>query len=450
MSDFASGNDFAVSIPARVAVSRPRRHEHSMTVLREVVREAVHGIARNRLRAGLSMLGISWGIVSVVVLMAYGTGFQSAIAAGFKGAFSNGVVVAWPGQTSLQAGGERAGRRVRLTVSDVDAVKATPMVLYASPEVVDRLAISHGDKLVTQPVRGVNVEYGLMRNERPAPGWGRWLNGEDVAQHRRVAFIGGEVQRKLFGARYSMGQSIRIAGVPFEVVGVLDDKVQMSAYFAPDRYCVFIPYTTFSQIGDAKYLDTLVFQTVDPLQQEKALRNVRETFGRIHRFSPSDERAVNLMDSLEITRSVGGITTGLRVILTFIGVLTLAIGGVGIMNIMFVSVTERTREIGIRKALGARRREILLQFLLEGLVITFLGGLAGTVVSWGLVWLASPRPFLAELLDDLSRVTDIHLVLSAELLVTSTLILMVVGVVAGFLPALRASRLDPIESLRYE
>jgi putative ABC transport system permease protein len=450
MSEILTSGSYAGS--AAGAAARKGRHARSVvpTILREVVREALYGLARNRLRAGLSMLGISWGIVSVVMLMAYGNGFQAAIAAGFRGAFGDGVVVAWPGQTSMQAGGERAGKRVRLTLTDVEAIQATPMVLHASPEFVDRLAVTHGDKLVTQPVRGVNVAYGSMRNERPAPGWGRWINDEDVAQHRRVAFIGGEVQRKLFGARYSIGQTIRIDGVPFEVVGVLDDKVQMSAYFAPDRYCVFIPYTTFSQIGEAKYLATLVFQTVDPMQQDRALRNVRETLGRQHRYTPSDERAVNLMDSMEITRSVGGITSGLKLVLTFIGVLTLAIGGVGIMNIMFVSVTERTREIGIRKAMGARRREILLQFLLEGLVITFLGGAVGVAVSAALVWVVSPRPFLAELLDDLSRVTDIHLLLSAELLATSALILISVGLVAGFLPALRASRMDPIESLRYE
>jgi putative ABC transport system permease protein len=417
-------------------------------LLKEVFVQAAYAVRDHRFRAGLTMLGIAWGIVTVVVLMAYGQGFRRALVVGFRNAFSDGVARVWNGQTSMQAGGERAGRRIFLKEDDVEAVKELGTVKYASPEYLESMPMSYGTRQTTAGVRGVTPEYGLMRAETPGPG--RFLNAEDVEKRRRVVFLGNDVARRLFSNMPAVGETIRIGGLSFEVIGVLAQKAQLSSYFYPDSMSVFVPYTTVKQLFNQDYIDVMVYQAITPGQQDVALKQVRELLAARHRFDPRDERATPVDTSAEIMQIVDGMAGGLMVVLVFIGTLTLMIGGVGVMNIMLVSVQERTREIGVRKAVGAKRRQILMQFLLEGLAITAMGGAAGILLSYVLVTSIGILPFIGELIGDTSRSTDIHLWLSPRILFVATGVLGLTGILSGLVPAIRAARMDPIEALRYE
>ena len=417
-------------------------------IIKEVFVQAIKALVGHRVRAAMTMTGIAWGIVAVVLLMAYGNGFHTAIETGFRRAFSNGTVVIWNGQTSMQAGGERAGRRIRLKEEDVEPLRQLGTIKHVSPEYVESLPLAYGIKQTTSNVRGVAPEYAEMRSEIAE--FGRFINAEDTEKQRRVVFLGSEVAKKLFGNSPAVGETIRISGLTFEVIGVLTQKVSFSKYYSPDKYCAVIPFTTVKQLWSQDYVDNMVIQTLSPATHFQAIKQVKEVLAARHNFNPKDERALSFNDSVENMKQISGITGGLKIILSFIGALTLMIGGIGVMNIMLVTVTERTREIGVLKALGAKRRHILIQFLLEALVITFFGGVLGIALSWLVVTFAGHRPFLADLLEDPTKQTDIFLLLSGDVVLTATGILMIVGLFSGLWPALRASKTDPIESLRYE
>ncbi len=417
--------------------------------IRSIFVEAGQALKFNRQRSILTTISLAWGVACFVILYSYGDGFHLALQVAFK-QVGQDLVLMFGGQTSSQAGGERAGRKIRLERSDVDAIReSVPMAAAISPEMMmGGMTLVRGYRTETMMVRAANSSYGRIRNQTIASG--RWLIPEDELQKQRVVVLGGEAARKLFGEIPPEEEEITINGLRFTVVGVLKTKTQIANYNTPDNDCAFIPFETASLFRDLKYPDDIVWMPANPVFREQTVKQVRETLARIHNFTPNDERAVKIFVFNESMRLVDTMGIALRLLLGFIGTLTLAIGGVGLANIMLVSVTQRTREIGVLKSIGATRRSILAQFLLEAMAIVTGGGAIGVAVGWALTSLLGTLPLLGPLFKNDNGAGDIHLAISTFAVLTSTLMLETIGLIAGLLPAIKAARLDPIEALRYE
>ena len=417
-----------------------------MILPKDVLSEAYGALRQNRRRTAITILGMAWGIATVVLLLAYGTGFSTAIVNIFRAYASMQAMGIAGGRTSMQAGGSKAGTSVRLTNDDIDHVLTNvPQVIRITPESFYEAPVSYEGRSYTWQVSGGNPALQEIQNLQLDVG--HFYTAEDMQLRARVCVLASESKEKLFSGRFALGEKVRINGIPYEVVGVLKPRPQEGTENSINRV-VYIPFPTLSDFRDTHYIDMLWLDFLG-YDYQGVERSVRNTLAAQHSFRPDDKRALFVFSLMEQLSQFRIITVALQVLLAFIGTLTLGIGGVGLMNIMLVSVTQRTREIGVEKAMGARRFDVLVQFLSEALAITFLGGLLGIVLAYVVSFSAGNLTFYSALAQH-GEMGDIRLIISPVSVLVSTAILALVGLVSGMIPAIRASRLNPIEALRYE
>lgn len=403
------------------------------------ISEFLQDMRAQKLRTTLTLFGIIWGTIAIVVLLAVGQGFKNQTTKNMHGMGSQ-IAVVFGGATTKPFGGFGVTRPIRMTDSDASLLKdRIPLIADATSEYsTNQVITSYGSNAMRPGITGVEEIYSDLRNVYVEAG-GRWLNQLDMDQQRRVAVIGNEAKNTLFGNEDPIGKTVFVGNTPFVIVGVMQRKIQNSNYGTWDADRLFIPMTTYKSMFPSQWVNLLLYRTSDPTQSEDVRKMVRDVLGKHYTFDPADEGAIFIWDTVEADRFLYYFFLGLNIFLGVLGAFTLAVGGIGVANIMYIVVQERIKEIGIRRAMGATKTSIMIQFLAETLFIVATGAVIGFIIGLGILKGLTLLP-----IQDVAGTPALSL--SVAMIAIS--ILMAVGLAAGFLPARRAANLDVVECLR--